>query len=358
MAPAFNLEDMFREEILTRLPIKSLIRCRCVCKLWNSLFFDPYFTRTHFNRSISRNPDNDDYLILINTYKGTSPCVLSILSRTNLPETRIDKVPYPLSSQVDYICLVGSINGLVCIAYLSDQDYYFVLWNPATHQSRTILLQRQCPLQKYHIAYMFGFGWDSVTDDYKLIANSSHYSSLPAIVYSYKTGSWSKTVNNVNNLFPLEIGNCCYPRVVVKGIPYWNLYQSRVVIKFDVRTNEFSLLETAPYVREYFSLINMNDCLALREYIYGSNSSQMYRFNEEGNIWTKMHTVIPCKKSERTTTRKYGGEILYNGQNNLYDPKSNEIRSLAYGKERGYSVHGFSYTPSLLALKGMETIHS
>ncbi|KAK1377538.1 hypothetical protein POM88_024282 [Heracleum sosnowskyi] len=128
---------------------------------------------------------------------------------------------------------------------------------------------------------MFGFGWDSVTDDYKLIANPSHYSSLPAIVYSYKTGSWSKTANNVNNLFPVEIGNCCYPRVVVKGIPYWNLYQSREVIKFDVRTNEFSLLEIAPYVREYFSLINMNDCLALREYIYGSNSSQMYRFNEE-----------------------------------------------------------------------------
>ncbi|KAJ0807670.1 putative thioredoxin-dependent peroxiredoxin [Helianthus annuus] len=39
------------EEILSRLPIKSILRFRIVCKPWLSFIFNPSFTRLHLSRA-------------------------------------------------------------------------------------------------------------------------------------------------------------------------------------------------------------------------------------------------------------------------------------------------------------------
>lgn len=260
-----------------------------------------------------------------------------------------------------------------CLASRNDLNLNccFVLWNPVTHQSKTIIIPEQCHSP---IAYLFGFGWDSMEDDYKLIAVSSYNLSLQAIVYSCKaivysckTDSWSNNIS-VDNLSHLYIIKHCCTHVIVKGIPYWKLLWSNGIIKFDVRSNEFSVLESViserslpkyaggPYqIHGNFSLINMNDHLAPIE--YGVRSSHVYRLNEEGKVWSRMYTIYESCLKNINTTPYYGGEILYNGKNNLYDPKTNEIRTLANSKERRYSVQGFSYIPSLLSLQGMNTIH-
>ncbi|XP_074339888.1 F-box/kelch-repeat protein At3g23880-like [Apium graveolens] len=353
MAPVFLLQDIIQDHILTRLPIKSLIRCRCVCKLWNSLFFNTRFALSHFKHSISQNP-NDDYLITINTFQGTSRCVISLLSRTNLSESRLVKIPYPLSSNVDDIYLVGSINGLVCIVFLKGLNYYFILWNPATHYfSKTILLPRRGPvIFSYPVAYLFGFGWDFTTDDVKLIANPSSSLQLRAVVYSRKTDSWSTNVT-VSKISPLNISRCRSPCVIVKGIPYWNFPRiSQEIIKFDVRTNEFSRMCPFPFTQN-FSLVNIDDSLGLIQY---GSTSFVYGFNEEANCWSKMHSVYSSNVNVvnvPTLGSKYGGEIVLNGNENiLYDRRSNQIRSIDYNN-RGFSVHGSSYTPSLLSPEGV-----
>uniref|UniRef100_K4D590 F-box domain-containing protein n=1 Tax=Solanum lycopersicum TaxID=4081 RepID=K4D590_SOLLC len=48
--------------ILTRLPVKSLVRFKCVSKFWITLISDPYFTKKHLNRA--RN-DQDSRKLLI-----------------------------------------------------------------------------------------------------------------------------------------------------------------------------------------------------------------------------------------------------------------------------------------------------
>ena len=52
-------------EILTRLPVKSLLQLRCVSKTWNSIITNPDFIKTHFNRakSLSNNSNNNGYLL-------------------------------------------------------------------------------------------------------------------------------------------------------------------------------------------------------------------------------------------------------------------------------------------------------
>ncbi|KAJ4960912.1 hypothetical protein NE237_020822 [Protea cynaroides] len=51
-----NLPREIIFEIWSRLPIESVLRCRCVCKLWAILGHDSTFIDLHFSKSIQRPP--------------------------------------------------------------------------------------------------------------------------------------------------------------------------------------------------------------------------------------------------------------------------------------------------------------
>ncbi|KAJ0600914.1 putative F-box domain-containing protein [Helianthus annuus] len=38
-------------DVLSRLPVKAIIRFKCVCRKWRDLVSDPYFVRLHLSRS-------------------------------------------------------------------------------------------------------------------------------------------------------------------------------------------------------------------------------------------------------------------------------------------------------------------
>jgi len=52
LCPYFdNLPSQLTTEILLKLPIKSLLICRCVCKIWNTLISEPRFAKLQFERA-------------------------------------------------------------------------------------------------------------------------------------------------------------------------------------------------------------------------------------------------------------------------------------------------------------------
>lgn len=63
LCPYFdNLPSQLTTHILLKLPIKSLLICRCVCKIWNTLISEPHFAKLQFERApvsfVIRNLDN------------------------------------------------------------------------------------------------------------------------------------------------------------------------------------------------------------------------------------------------------------------------------------------------------------
>ncbi|PNY16133.1 F-box family protein [Trifolium pratense] len=50
-------------DILVRLPIKSVLICKSVCKTWNAMISDPHFPNLYFELSPELSPY--DFLILI-----------------------------------------------------------------------------------------------------------------------------------------------------------------------------------------------------------------------------------------------------------------------------------------------------
>ncbi|KAL8110243.1 putative F-box protein At1g47790 [Apium graveolens] len=143
-------EEVVLREILTRLPIKSVGRFKCVSKSWLSLISDPQFVKQHLNLSTTQNPDDYDCLIVQKNDK------IVILSRYKETSALLS---------VSRFGLIGSVRGLVCLSYGNN----FSLWNPAIHQSKEFSIP---PRRPRHSWYPIGFGFDPISDNYKVVVLS------------------------------------------------------------------------------------------------------------------------------------------------------------------------------------------
>ncbi|KAK9911037.1 hypothetical protein M0R45_034963 [Rubus argutus] len=175
------------DEILARLPVKSLMRFRCVCKSWRALISQPYFATKHFNyagRGITENCSR--LLMSTSPFESIDYEALKDLSDgdAHLAIKKLDfQVMFPDSSVKT---TVGSCNGLICLE-IDQEDV--VLWNPCTRDYKVLPKPTiRCTSQFY------GFGYDSSTDIYKIMRGYSYrvldYEETGVQVFSLKTGSW------------------------------------------------------------------------------------------------------------------------------------------------------------------------
>ncbi|XWS13371.1 hypothetical protein CRYUN_Cryun36dG0031900 [Craigia yunnanensis] len=176
--------------ILSRLPVKSLIRSRCVCKPWRSLISDPQFAKMQLVPS-----QKNSHVNLHRALLSTSPLVsidYKAYSGDEDDSKVISGLEYPtaMKKDSDYdVDLVGSCDGLVCLL-LDDEE--FILWNPSTKESKA-LLELSYVLDG---TFSYGLGYDFSTDDYKLVKvccpdNVSEGTKVQ--VLSLKTNIWRGT---------------------------------------------------------------------------------------------------------------------------------------------------------------------
>jgi hypothetical protein len=128
-------------EILWRLPVKFLMKLKCVCKSWNFLISsNRKFAMKHLRVS-TMNPK----LILSFMKHKQSPefsrRVYPLRSCFRNVNGIIDGkfIKYPLSSEDGSINIVGSCDGILCLAEssknnLCERDQRPALWNPSTRK--------------------------------------------------------------------------------------------------------------------------------------------------------------------------------------------------------------------------------
>ncbi|KEH22260.1 F-box and associated interaction domain protein [Medicago truncatula] len=165
-------------EILTFLDVKSLIRMKCVCKSWKTLFSDPLFVKMHLKRQSTRMT----HLALFSKMsQGSVDCravpISRLLDTTSNSITLTDDDPYYQFNFKNARCMVGSCNGLVCLQGCSSDsaayiDHSFSFWNPATRNiSETLMSFRQydnSDPREYICRFLFGY--DNSTDTYKVVS--------------------------------------------------------------------------------------------------------------------------------------------------------------------------------------------
>jgi F-box interacting protein len=184
------LPEVLEVKILSWLPPKSLIRFKCVCKRWHALIGSPDFlSKNLLNHSIiNQNSCDPRRLILFIARDKSYLDIYSFRSYDSLhcaSQTPLNLPPAPLCLSV-----IASCNGLLC---LWDSRSEIYLWNPATSSELKAL--PAAPSRSARGGFIFydvGFGFDSVSNDFKVILlhDNDGERFLKAEVYSLKSGCW------------------------------------------------------------------------------------------------------------------------------------------------------------------------
>ncbi|OIT32525.1 hypothetical protein A4A49_11869 [Nicotiana attenuata] len=98
--------------ILSKLPVKSLLRFRCVSKPWLALISSSEFIKTHLHSSANDKEYRRSRVLLSFRYNYLKDC--SLRSLLYSPMTEAFDPDFPMSKSQTAWC-VGSANGLICL---------------------------------------------------------------------------------------------------------------------------------------------------------------------------------------------------------------------------------------------------
>jgi len=150
------------EEILCRLPVKLLFQLLCVCKSWNSLISQTNFAKKHLRMSTTcRLHRIIEGKFLLKSYP---------LHSVFTDDVTTDAMQLSFPSTIFYQpCIVASCNGILCIAdFNQTSSIPILLWNPSIRKFKELPLLRK-PKAIGKVNLTFGFGYDSFTDNYKVV---------------------------------------------------------------------------------------------------------------------------------------------------------------------------------------------
>lgn len=162
-----DLPTLIISDILSRLPTKTIILCKCVCKSWRNLLLEPYFANLHLSKSPASLiihqlgvslPDSDTDILKLVEFRdepdGHDLCYDPVM--------KFDlKVCYPHGE----ILLVGSANGLLCFCDYKNESLF--ICNPTVRQYVTVPEPRH--KKRYPSVLVYGFGFSSISGQYKLV---------------------------------------------------------------------------------------------------------------------------------------------------------------------------------------------
>ncbi|XP_051134001.1 F-box protein CPR1-like [Andrographis paniculata] len=193
------------EDILRRLPVKSLKRFCAVAKSWFLLIESENFRKLHLRQSLLSNSNRSLLLGGLGLYN---------IKLDAMDKAEVMKPPFYYKS-VDWIS--NSCHGIVLV--MSDPP---VLWNPFSTDYRVLpdcAVEYETPAEAYPKT-AYGFGYDSSNDDYKVVRivevrhKFSHvWIASEAKVYSLKSNSWRR-IEDFPYPLPFLKGNW---RVHVRG---------------------------------------------------------------------------------------------------------------------------------------------
>ncbi|XP_026379474.1 F-box/kelch-repeat protein At3g06240-like [Papaver somniferum] len=343
-----NLPEEIQVDIFIKLPVKSILACRCVCRVWHSLIGKHNFVKTHLDHAI-RNPKLMLQSVGFKKFTGSMfrsiDYVIEDMSSTSPTECASDgAIPVGylirdmLNDSLD-IRILGSCNGLICMALNLYKD--ICIWNPSTGEYKKMQTPFCDPLIS-PLSLMqdeFGFCYDCIGDDYKLVRISYKGSSDQVNVYSLGSKSW-KRIQNPNHfmIFTSKINTVHFLNGALHWIGFNNISTmcSRVVISFDASTQRFVDIlfpkeAQLSYIRDCLGVLE--DRLSLG--IYHNQCIDVWLMQDYGvtESWSKRFsfstTNIVMSHLKFLWSFKNGELLIKNGSDNLlYDPKNEKFKVL------------------------------
>ncbi|XVF82966.1 hypothetical protein PTKIN_Ptkin16aG0094700 [Pterospermum kingtungense] len=346
--------------ILLKLPVKSIIRFKCVAKTWSSLFENPSFVSQHLSISkeinnrilIYRPDDHKDERFFLRLY-----CDQTLASYQDLSQQ--------IRQHADTRnLLLGVRDGLLCLC--DTNNSHMSLWNPATRKFRRLPeCNENIPSKVETYMHHIGFGSDSFTNDYKVIyvrryrdwARNEH---LHLAVYRMSTDAWRLLqVEDFDFLEDLYVpGN--HSNTYVNGVHYCVAWKKPVlrVLAFHFRSEVFQLIDW-PQVPvstngELLGLPDNRISLWVADSGMISISYDIWVLIEDEHYWTKLLRIGPLsgvqrmlgswnKKGNMVYVESVGGQFL------VYDLDTQEFKDTGANINRGlHRLYFYPFEDSLI----------
>ena len=184
-------------DILTRLPVRSLVRFRCVSKSWNSIITSPDFITTHMNRPKSLS-NNKGYLLYVPTSDHYDQNLCIDVCNSDRTLTHISTFQLPFSAY-----MVGCCNGMFCLHNFPNKVLY--LWNPSIRKFKMISTPHFThPFFPYNLDLRMELAYHSQNNDFKILGilcfRGSEAPQAEAVVYTLSTDSWKRVVISLGSI--------------------------------------------------------------------------------------------------------------------------------------------------------------
>ncbi|KAE8021693.1 hypothetical protein FH972_007563 [Carpinus fangiana] len=271
--------------------------------------------------------------------------------------------------QVGEVQVFGACNGIICLAATLWKDgkmiwgyEQLVLWNPATRESKMLPpIHRPSDLPD-HFSHI-GFGFDSKTNDYKVVRILHYKSQYEVAVYSLSADSWRVIDSSPNP--SCSIHSSRYPSYV-NGVDHWWVFDTGkgyrlFLLSFDMSNEVFKKVLLPPIeasLIEDFAVINDSLALILRceDELYYSFDIWVLNESVVERTWAKLLTIgrIPPCLWTLIQLREDGSVVLSDSNMEglkLYDPRTQEVRDLRINGTV-YCSELVSYTESIVFLNG------
>nr|GMD59331.1 F-box/kelch-repeat protein At3g23880-like [Ipomoea batatas] len=279
-APSSNIPNEIIRIILLQLPVKSIIRFRCVCKQWRSMIQDSDFKLSYGGQG---------RLIILTheseRWDSQNSRKLVVRSTTRHDDLRLERQECPLGEAAAYPLIPGSdqyrVTALCCcngFVLLAAGERDILLWNPLTKCS-TKVLESPGPMGLKSLGALAGLCYDSRTRDYKVvllllcdsmrmhdfddqyvISASLTHKKWRSVRFPYFFGSTRGSVG-FRNTFHWWVSD-------ITDIDWYDLPRAHMnrILYFDPVHDEFRILPTPLEQRENNSIIGLgviDDCLSM-----------------------------------------------------------------------------------------------
>ncbi|XAR55819.1 hypothetical protein NMG60_11036028 [Bertholletia excelsa] len=295
-------------EIISRLPVRSLLRFKLVCKTWYALITDSHFISKHLH-------DYNSYKHQI-IFKSLTTSILTDCISLYNDETSGGLVGLHTPFLVSEYNLVGSCHGLICLFPSYGSGFPISLWNPATREFRILPNHRQAIRDGIRHRNILGFGFDPASGDYKVVAilreiPFSVDCTVRVLVWRMSRDCWDEVDSAFLNQ---KLGSVtryrisAYMPVIMEGILYWvaHYFSSPterfiVVVYFDLRDEKFGQI-SIPHLDEsvcFTRLVEFKGCLALCAQTCdfrpdkGHKQFDIWVKDKHDASWTKHFSIVP-----------------------------------------------------------------
>ncbi|XP_050232900.1 F-box protein CPR1-like [Mercurialis annua] len=327
--------------ILKFLPVRDLLRFRCLSKSYCSLIDSRDFINYHLSQSNNLNT-NRSLIIAQSFYKHKNLKSSTKIYSMNLDSAYPHLVEYdqPLSvyseslphntiPDYDYkdqlqnnFSIVGSCNGLIAFYH---PEHGMLLWNPSTKKQQNLpdFWGLHEVIGSVYLL-IHGFGYDPVSDDYKVIRVwkiiSGRRKELRVMVYSVKHNSR----RTIEEDFPYDVMSRC--STLVGSYLHWIVTKPddcRWIVAFNMEDEKFHKVPSPDLKYEDYGLMELaavGGCLSMCMDARRDSLLEIWVMKEYGmrDSWIRIVSVDKANFSRYTPSRvkligcsKTGDKLLF-----------------------------------------------